>query len=28
VAELPIKFVHFNMTVILAPQTAPAAEVI
>jgi len=27
-AELPIKFVHFNLTVILAPQTAPAAEVI
>ena len=28
VAELPIKFVHFNLTVIPAPQTAPAAEVI
>jgi uncharacterized protein (TIGR02466 family) len=27
-ADLPIKFVHFNLTVILAPQTAPAAEVI
>ena len=28
VAELPIKFVHFNLTVISTPQTAPAAEVI
>jgi len=27
-ADLPIKFVHFNLTVIPAPQTAPAAEVI
>jgi uncharacterized protein (TIGR02466 family) len=30
-ADLPIKFVHFNLTVILAPQqscSAPAAEVI
>jgi len=28
VSDLPIKFVHFNLTVIPAPQTAPAAEVI
>jgi hypothetical protein len=30
-AELPIKFVHFNLTVIMAPQTAcpmPAAEIV
>ena len=27
-ADLPIKFVHFNLTVIPAPQIAPAAEVI
>jgi uncharacterized protein (TIGR02466 family) len=30
-ADLPIKFVHFNLTVIMAPQTAcpmPAAEIV
>ena len=27
-ADIPIKFVHFNLTVVPAPQTPPAAEVI